>query len=95
MQDEPGAEVCFSYEMSLEERSGMLGVDRQRAGRSEAEPGADPGIFGGERGGSVRREGPGGGIRLGEPNAAWPGLPGLEAKRPGVGTAVRRKDDGT
>jgi hypothetical protein len=25
MQDEPGARVCFSYKMSLEEPFGMLG----------------------------------------------------------------------
>jgi hypothetical protein len=46
MQDEPGAGVRFSYEMSLEEReSGMLGVDYQNAGRGTDEPGADPGIY--------------------------------------------------
>jgi len=46
MQDEPGAGVRFSYEMSLEEReSGMLGVDYQNAGRGTDEPGADPSIY--------------------------------------------------
>ena len=49
MQDEPGAEVCFSYKMSLEERYGMLGIDRHRASRRKVEPGADPGVFGGQR----------------------------------------------
>jgi hypothetical protein len=49
IQDEPGEKVRFSYKMSLEERSRMLGVDRQRANRREVEPGADPGIFGGQR----------------------------------------------
>src|SRR5215471_3972818 len=33
MQDEPGPRVRFSYKMSLEERFGMLGIDRQRASR--------------------------------------------------------------
>jgi hypothetical protein len=49
IQDEPGEKVRFSYKMSLEEGSRMLGVDRQRANRREVEPGTDPGIFGGQR----------------------------------------------
>src|ERR1039458_7177357 len=43
--------------MSLEEvKTGMLGVDRQHARTREVEPGTDPGIFGRERGGRVRRK---------------------------------------
>ena len=49
MQDEPGARVCFSYKMSLEGCSGMLGIDYQRAGRRTVEPGTNPGVFGGQR----------------------------------------------
>jgi hypothetical protein len=50
MQDEPGARVRFSYKMSLEKRSAMLGIDRQHEGERKSEPGGDPGIFGSERG---------------------------------------------
>jgi hypothetical protein len=49
MQDEPGAGMRFSYKMSLEGRSGMLDIDRQRASRGKVEPGADPGVFGSQR----------------------------------------------
>ena len=48
MHDEPGAAVGFSYKMSLDGRSGMLGIDRQSAGSRSVEPGTDPGIFGGQ-----------------------------------------------
>ena len=49
IQDEPGVGVRFSYKMSLEERSGMLGVDHQHASTREVEPGTDPGVFGREQ----------------------------------------------
>ncbi len=50
MQDEPGRRMCFSYKMSLERgRSAMLVIDRQYAGTRRIEPGADPGVFGGQR----------------------------------------------
>ena len=49
VRDEPGAEVCFSYKMSLEGRSPMLGIDRKSGGSRAVEPGADPGLFGGQR----------------------------------------------
>jgi hypothetical protein len=48
MQDEPGGKVRFAYKMSLEQRSGMLGVDHQHAGSREVEPGTDPGVFRGQ-----------------------------------------------
>src|SRR4051812_15972630 len=38
IQDEPGGEVCFSHKMSLKERIGMLGFDRQRANGTRGEP---------------------------------------------------------
>jgi hypothetical protein len=46
--DEPGAEARFSHKMSLEEKIRMLGVDYQRANRGMVEPGADPGVSGGQ-----------------------------------------------
>jgi hypothetical protein len=55
MQDEPGAGDRFSYKMSLEEGSGMLGIDHQGAFRGTVEPGTDPGVFGGERCSRIRR----------------------------------------
>src|SRR5260370_15537464 len=70
IQDEPGARACFSYKMSLEERSGMLGVDRHSASAREAEPGTDPGIWGWQRRGSAGRAEPGGGIWMGESDVA-------------------------
>jgi hypothetical protein len=48
MQDEPGARVCFSYKMSLEGRSGMLGIDHRHASRRRGEPGGDSGFSGGQ-----------------------------------------------
>jgi hypothetical protein len=48
MQDEPGGRARFSYKMSLEARSDMLGVDHQHAGRRKVEPGTDPGVFEGQ-----------------------------------------------
>src|SRR5438105_3241309 len=41
--------------MSLEEQSGMLGVDHQHASSRMFKPGADPGVFGGQRWGRVQR----------------------------------------
>src|ERR1019366_74382 len=46
IQDEPGGGAGFSYKMSLEERSRMLGFDHQRADIGTIEPGADSGVFG-------------------------------------------------
>jgi hypothetical protein len=44
MQDEPGGGRRFSYKMSLEERSHMLGFDHQRAHIGRIEPGRDSGF---------------------------------------------------
>jgi len=55
MQDEPGARVRFSCKMSLEERFGMLGIDRKDAGRGTVESGGYSGIFEGQRGTSIPR----------------------------------------
>src|SRR6266851_9719644 len=41
--------------MSLNKRFRMLGVDNQRASRRTVEPGADPGVFAGQRCGTVPR----------------------------------------
>ena len=38
--------IGFSYKMSLEEGTRMLGVDDQRAGIGTIEPGTDSGVFG-------------------------------------------------
>jgi hypothetical protein len=48
MQDEPEGGIGFSRKMSLKERSAMLGIDHQLANRDPVEPGADPGICGGQ-----------------------------------------------
>ena len=80
MQDEPEPGVCFSHKVSLKGRSRMLGIDDQRAIKRTIEPGADPGVFGGQRGSAVRRPESEGGIRLGEPDAAT-----AELRRVGTG----------
>jgi hypothetical protein len=50
MQDEPERRCGFSYKMSLKGgRIGMLGIDHQQGRYGRGEPGADPGVFGGER----------------------------------------------
>ena len=41
----------------------MLGIDSQRAKRREAEPGADPGVFGSQRGDRICSEGAAGCLR--------------------------------
>src|SRR6266851_861946 len=94
MQDEPGARVCFSYKMSLEEPFGMLGIDRKNASRGTVEPGGYPGIFGGQRWGGIQGPTSRGGLRVGEPVAAADPLPGLEAQRAGIGAALHSQDDG-
>ena len=48
----------------------MLGIDHQHADIGTIEPGADPGVFGRQRGGRIRGAEAGGGVRLGEPDAA-------------------------
>src|SRR5450631_3227663 len=70
IQDEPGEGEGFSYKMSLGARTRMLGIDHQRARNGTIEPGADSGVF--ERQWRCRIQGAesGGGIRLGEPDAA-------------------------
>src|ERR1017187_2344034 len=81
--------------MSLEEvGSGMLGVDRQHASKRAVEPGPDPGVSEGERGGCVRRAESGGGIRLGEPDVGKATLREVEAEREGLGEAIPGEDDG-
>ena len=55
MQDEPERGYGFSHKMSLKGVGiGMLGIDHQHGRFRSGEPGADPGVFGGERGGSLR-----------------------------------------
>src|ERR1019366_5015055 len=80
--------------MSLEEvGTGMLGVDRQHARTREVEPGTDPGIFGGEREGRVRRAESRGGLRLGKPDVAAATLRGVEAEWAGSDEALPGEDD--
>ena len=69
MQDEPGGGRRFSYKMSLEERSRMLGFDHQRAHIGRIEPGRDSGIRRRQRGGGIQGKESGGGVRLGESDA--------------------------
>src|SRR5260370_27906207 len=49
IQDEPGRGSRFSYKMSLERRSVMLGIESQRAKQRGLEPGGDPGILESQR----------------------------------------------
>src|ERR1019366_4316315 len=80
--------------MSLEEvGTGMLGVDRQHARTREVEPGTDPGIFGGEREGRVRRAESRGGLRLGKPDVAAATLRGVEAEWAGSDEALPGEDE--
>src|ERR1019366_4765774 len=66
IQDEPGEGGGFSYKMSLEERSRMLGLDHQRAHIGTLEPGADSGLFRRQWRGRIQGTESGGGLRLGE-----------------------------
>src|SRR6266571_5264477 len=68
--------------MSLKGRWRMLGSDRQHAGWRAVEPGADPGVFGSQPGGSVRWKTAWGGVRVDHTNPATAALPG-------TGKAVR------
>src|SRR6266513_4925686 len=95
MQDEPGARVCFSYKMSLEEPFGMPGIDHKNAVRGTIEPGGNTGIFGGQRWVGIQGPRSRGGLRVGEPDAASGTLSGFEAERPWTGAAIRFQDDGT
>src|ERR1019366_2465599 len=69
IQDEPGEGGGFSYKMSLEERSRMLGLDHQRAHIGTLEPGADSGLFRRQWRGRIQGTESGGGLRLGESDA--------------------------
>src|ERR1019366_8990591 len=70
MQDEPERGYGFSRKMSLKwGRIGMLGIDHQHGRYRSGEPGADPGVFGGERGGSIRRGAASRGLRVGGADA--------------------------
>src|ERR1700689_5406450 len=64
MQDEPETGIGFSYEMSLEDGIGMLGIDHQHGRFGSDESGADPGVSGGQWRGAFRRTAPRRGIWL-------------------------------
>src|ERR1035438_7629925 len=70
IQDEPGEGTVSHNKMSLEERTRMLGIDHQRAGIGTMEPGADSGVSERQWRGRIQGAESGGGIRLGEPDAA-------------------------
>ena len=94
MQDEPEEGDCFSRRMSLPgERLWMLGVDHARASRKEAEPGADPGVLGVEPSDGIQGPAWGGGLRLGDTNAAGAriGPPGPSGQR--AAASVPGEDD--
>src|SRR5471030_3020823 len=63
MQDEPELATGFSYKMSLKGKSGMLGIDHQHGRFRSGEPGADPGVPGGQRGSAICRATARGGVR--------------------------------
>ena len=71
----------------------MLGIDRQSGGSRAVEPGADPGIFGGQRRSRVCGPESSRGVRLGEPGALPTGLYGIEAERAGIGATLPGEDD--
>src|SRR5215472_11671301 len=97
MQDEPEEGGCFSHRMSLKgERSWMLGIDHPRASsKSETEPGADPGVSGIQRRDPIQGQASGGGVRLGDANAARAGLWPARQSRQGAATTVPEQDDRT
>src|ERR1700686_5046250 len=64
IQDEPEAGNGFSHKMSLKGRNGMLGIDHQHGRFGSDEPGADRGISGRQRRGTVCGGGTGRRIRL-------------------------------
>src|ERR1035437_3654948 len=95
MQDEPERGYGFSRKMSLKGVGiGMLGIDHQHGRYRSGEPGADPGVFGGVRGGTIRGGAACGGVLVGgaEAGAARVREPG--PRRQGRGAAVCGADDG-
>src|ERR1035437_6423944 len=67
MQDEPERGYGFSRKVRLKGVGiGMLGIDHQHGRYRSGESGADPGVFGGERGGSIRRGAAWRGLRVGD-----------------------------
>src|ERR1700732_5372322 len=93
MQDEPEAGTCFSHKMSLKGRFRMLGIDHQYGRRRRTEPGADAGLGGGQRRDTVPLPGPGGVVRVGEPDVAPTGLWPAETGRQRAGAALHCQDD--
>src|ERR1019366_3883017 len=95
IQDEPGGGAGFSYKMSLEERSRMLGFDHQRADIGTIEPGADSGVFGRQFRGRIQGPESRGGIRLGGSDATAATIRRADPQRAWIGAAVRGEDDWT
>ena len=71
----------------------MLGIDHQRAGIGTIKPGADSGVFERQWRGRIQGAESGGGIRLGEPDAASATVCRAEKKRAGNRAALRGEDD--
>src|SRR5207248_1351239 len=92
--DEPGARACFSYKMSLKGRSVMLGFDHQHGSSRAIEPGANPGVFGGQRCSGVSRPKSGRGVPLGKPDVVAAEVPGVETAQPWAGATLPGEDDG-
>src|ERR1019366_3544982 len=92
IQDEPGGGAGFSYKMSLEERSRMLGFDHQRADIGTVEPGADSGVFGRQFRGRIQGPESRGGIRLGGSDATAATIRRADPQRAWIGAAVRGED---
>src|SRR5437588_2543807 len=93
IQDEPEAGSCFSHKMSLKRRFRMLGIDHQHGRRRETEPGADPGLGGGQRRGAIPVPGPGGVVRVGEPYIEPAGLRPAETRWQRTGATLHCQDD--
>src|ERR1700675_2450577 len=95
MQDEPERGYGFSRKMSLKGIGmGMLGIDHQHGRYRSGEPGADPGVFGGERGGSIRGAATWGGLRVGGADAGSARIRGPGPRGQRSGAEIHRTNDG-
>lgn len=71
----------------------MLGMDHQQGRFGSGEPGADPGVFGGEQGGSIRGGAACGCLRLGGADASAARVRRSESGGQGFGAEIHRTDD--
>src|SRR5450755_2114327 len=94
MQDEPEQGAGFSYKMSLEAKTGMLGIDHHHGRYRRDEPGADPVVFSGQRRGGFRGTAAGRSVRVGGGDVGAASVRQPEPRRQGTGAALPKPDDG-